>query len=139
MSEFGGFWKHENNQHALVPPKTDCGCLSGGGIKNGHIRYGGTQKKKNHSSMQELTHLPTSQSFKQAPTHPPTIHANKDPLTYQLESPNQSTQFSGLKHERFLLGRPRQNSANGRHIYCLYQSDNRQTNIYVEYRYKKAS
>ena len=22
MSEFGGLWKHENNQHALVPPKT---------------------------------------------------------------------------------------------------------------------
>ena len=20
MSEFGGLWKHENNQHALVPP-----------------------------------------------------------------------------------------------------------------------
>ena len=46
MSEFGGLWKHEHNQHALVPPKTECGCPSGGGIKNGHIRYpsyGGTQ------------------------------------------------------------------------------------------------
>ena len=49
MSEFGGLWKHENNQHALVPTKMECGCASGGGIKNGHIRYpsyGGTQKKK---------------------------------------------------------------------------------------------
>ena len=48
MSEFGGLWKHENNQHALVPPKTECGCPSAGGIKNGHIRYpsyGGTQGK----------------------------------------------------------------------------------------------
>ena len=24
MLEFGGLWKHENNQHALVPPKTEC-------------------------------------------------------------------------------------------------------------------
>ena len=33
MSEFGGSWNHENNQHALVvPPKTERG-------KNGHIRY----------------------------------------------------------------------------------------------------
>ena len=24
MSEFGGLWKHENNQHALVPLKTEC-------------------------------------------------------------------------------------------------------------------
>ena len=49
MSEFGGLWKHENNQHALVPPKTECGCPSGVGIKNGHTRYpfyGGTQKNK---------------------------------------------------------------------------------------------
>ena len=23
MSEFGGWWKHENNQHALVAPKTE--------------------------------------------------------------------------------------------------------------------
>ena len=49
MSEFGGLWKHENNQHALVPPKTECGCPSGGGIKHGHIRYpsyGGTQKER---------------------------------------------------------------------------------------------
>jgi hypothetical protein len=49
MSEFGGLWKQKNNQHALVPPKTECGCPCGGGIKNGHIRYpsyGGTQKKK---------------------------------------------------------------------------------------------
>ena len=38
MSEFGGLRKQENNQHALVPPKTKCGCPSGGRIKNGHIR-----------------------------------------------------------------------------------------------------
>ena len=46
---FGGLWKHENNQHALVPLKMECGCPSGGGIKKDHIRYpsyGGTQKKK---------------------------------------------------------------------------------------------
>ena len=46
MSEFGGLWKHENNQHA---PKTECGCPSGGGIKTGHIRYpsyGGTPGEK---------------------------------------------------------------------------------------------
>ena len=49
MSEFGGLWKHENDQHALVPPKMKCGCPSGGGIKTGQIRYpsyGGTQTKK---------------------------------------------------------------------------------------------
>ena len=46
MLEFGGLWKHKNNQHELVPPKTECGCPSGGGIKNSHIHYGGTQKKK---------------------------------------------------------------------------------------------
>ena len=49
MSEFGGLWKHKNLQHAFVPPKMDCGCPSGGGVKNGHIRYpsyGGMQKKK---------------------------------------------------------------------------------------------
>ena len=33
MSEFGGLWEHENNQPALVPPKTECDCPSGGGIK----------------------------------------------------------------------------------------------------------
>ena len=34
MSEFGGLRKHENNQHALVvPPKAECDCPSGGGIK----------------------------------------------------------------------------------------------------------
>ena len=52
MLEFGGLWKHENNQHALVLPKTECGCPSAGGIENGHIRYpsyGGTQEKKNVS------------------------------------------------------------------------------------------
>ena len=49
MSEFGGLRKHENNQHALVPPKTECGCPSGGGIRNGRIRYpsyGATQKER---------------------------------------------------------------------------------------------
>ena len=39
MSEFGGLWKDKNNQRAFVPPKTECGCPSGGGIENGHIRY----------------------------------------------------------------------------------------------------
>ena len=34
-----------------TPPKTEYGCPSGGGIKNGHIRYtapsyGGTQKER---------------------------------------------------------------------------------------------
>ena len=29
MSEFCGLGKHENNQHALVPPKTGCGCPGG--------------------------------------------------------------------------------------------------------------
>ena len=37
MSEFGGLRKHENNQHARVPSKKECGCPSGGGIENGHI------------------------------------------------------------------------------------------------------
>ena len=37
MLEFGGLWKHGNKQHALVPPKTECGCPSDGGIKNGHV------------------------------------------------------------------------------------------------------
>ena len=51
MSEFGGLWKHENNQHAS--PKTDCGCLSGGGIKT--VTYAtptmeGTQKNKKKTS-----------------------------------------------------------------------------------------
>ena len=48
MSEFGGLWKHENNQPALVAPKMACGCPSGVGIKNGQIcypSYGRTQKK----------------------------------------------------------------------------------------------
>ena len=58
MSEFGGLWKYENNQHALVSPKTECGCPSGGGIKNDHIgypSYGGTQKLRK----KELTDFPT--------------------------------------------------------------------------------
>ena len=36
MSEFDGLWKHGNKQRALVPPKTECDCLSGGRIKYGH-------------------------------------------------------------------------------------------------------
>ena len=58
MSEFGGLWKHENNQHALVLPKTECGCPSGGGIENGHVRYpsyGGTQKEKRKVSIKLAT------------------------------------------------------------------------------------
>ena len=50
LDEFGGLWKHGNNQHALVPLKTECGCPRGRGIKNGHIRYpsdGRMQKKEN--------------------------------------------------------------------------------------------
>ena len=38
-----------NNQHALVPPKIECGCPSGEGIKNGHIcypSYGGMLKTR---------------------------------------------------------------------------------------------
>ena len=52
MSEFGGLWKYEHNQHALVPPKTECGCSSGGGIKENPATYAytppmeGTQKEK---------------------------------------------------------------------------------------------
>ena len=53
MSESGGLWKHENNQHALVPPTMECGCPSGGGIKNGHILYGGT-----HNFFFFLNHSP---------------------------------------------------------------------------------
>ena len=42
---------HFKSMVSLIPemneiPKTECGCPSGGGIKNGHIRYpsyGGTQ------------------------------------------------------------------------------------------------
>ena len=51
MSECGGLWKHENNQHAIVPPEMECGCPSGGGIKNSHIHYpsyGGKQKGSQH-------------------------------------------------------------------------------------------
>ena len=46
MSEFSGLWKHENNQHALVPLKTECGCPSGRGIKNGHIRYPSMEERR---------------------------------------------------------------------------------------------
>ena len=40
------------------PPKTECGCPSGGGIKNHHIRYpsyGGTQKKKKKGKVDTVT------------------------------------------------------------------------------------
>ena len=53
MSGFGGLWKHKNNQHALVPPKSECGCPSGGGINNGQTRYpsyGGTQKERKNAT-----------------------------------------------------------------------------------------
>ena len=46
--------EHENNLHALVSPKMECGWPSGGGIKNGHIHYpfyGGMQKKKKNQWM----------------------------------------------------------------------------------------
>ena len=49
MPEFDGLRKHEKTKHSLVPPKTECSCPCGGGIKNGDARYlscGGTQKKK---------------------------------------------------------------------------------------------
>ena len=55
MSEFGGLWKNENNQHALVPLKMESGCPSGGGIKNGHRcypSYGGTHKKNQDMNKQ---------------------------------------------------------------------------------------
>ena len=44
MSEFGGLWKHKNNQHAFVPPKTECGSPSGGRIR--YLSYGGKHRKK---------------------------------------------------------------------------------------------
>ena len=39
MSEFGGLWKYENNQHALVPLKmeSNVAAQNGGVIKNGHM------------------------------------------------------------------------------------------------------
>ena len=49
MSEFGGLWKHENNQHALVPLKTECGCPSGGGINKGDIRYPHMEERRKKS------------------------------------------------------------------------------------------
>ena len=70
MSEFGDLWKHENNQHALVPLKTECGCRGGGGIKNGHMRYPPTEerrkkeKKKNlHVCVWQVGHLLILLSF----------------------------------------------------------------------------
>ena len=47
MSEFDGLWKHENNQHAFVPPKTNVAAqVAPEEFKNGHPSYGGTQKKR---------------------------------------------------------------------------------------------
>ena len=66
MPEIGGSWNHENNQHALVPPKTECGCPSGGGIKNDHIRYpsyGGTQKEKKENIWEPLIFIQSTTAF----------------------------------------------------------------------------
>ena len=63
MSEFGGLWKHENNQHELVPPKMEYGSPSGGGIKNGYMHYpsyGGTQRERER----RLIALSTAQRHK---------------------------------------------------------------------------
>ena len=51
MSEFGGLWKHVNNQHVLVPPEDGMWLHKWRrNFKNGHIRfpllYEGTQKKR---------------------------------------------------------------------------------------------
>ena len=54
VTEFGGLWKHKNNQHALLPPKTECGCPSGGGIQNGHIRRNAENKKIKQCCSQQL-------------------------------------------------------------------------------------
>ena len=57
VSELGGLSKHENNQHALVPP-----------ITNGHIRYpsyGGTQITV-HWSIHDFSVLPQPHKRKQA-------------------------------------------------------------------------
>ena len=70
MSEFSGLWKHENNQCALVLPKTECGCPNGGGIKYDHIHYpsyGGTQKPrppKNPTKQDFVLSLPGLKSAK---------------------------------------------------------------------------
>ena len=48
MSEFGGLWKHEHSQHALVSLKTECGCPSGGGIENRQKRR--IEKEEEESS-----------------------------------------------------------------------------------------
>ena len=47
MSEFTALWKYKNNQHALVPQKKECGCPSGGGIKNGHMEECRKKEKRN--------------------------------------------------------------------------------------------
>ena len=82
MSEFGGLWKHGNTQHALVPPKTECGCPSGGGIKNGHTRYpsyGGTQKKpKKTTTIQNRDEC--KRSRKQIKTHRRLKHERQMPF-----------------------------------------------------------
>ena len=51
MSEFGGLWKHKNNQHALCTPEDGMWLPKvAEELNNGHIRYssyGGTQKERN--------------------------------------------------------------------------------------------
>ena len=65
MSEFGGLWKHENNQHALYPRRRNVAAQVDGGIKNGHIRYPsyrGTQKKREKNRYNCLSVLGSVQS-----------------------------------------------------------------------------
>ena len=73
MSEFGGLWKHENNQHALVPLKTECGCPSGGGMKNGHIpllwRNAEKRKKKTLIGAGPMVTIARSAANWQNPIH----------------------------------------------------------------------
>ena len=57
MSELGGLWEHENNQHAPVPPKTECGCPSGGGIKNGRIRYSSSHCSEGRGELNWKSHF----------------------------------------------------------------------------------
>ena len=49
MSELGGLWKHENHQHALVPPKTERVAAQVAeeltAVTYATPSYGGTQKK----------------------------------------------------------------------------------------------
>ena len=57
MSEFGGLWKHRNNQHALVPQRQNVAAQEVAVelkmVTYATPSYGGTQKKnqkKNHSN-----------------------------------------------------------------------------------------